>query len=284
MQRLSSLSTSSTSSLQSVYVSNAPTLATIISSSVGSLLDGFGVNNEVKTNIDETTQKSLAKCDTYNKDFTFHTIQIYARPTVIGQHNIDNNQTDKTYENKNNAEKASKGYHHALVVLSSGHPLHPEPLQFVLDRVEGIRFVRVNMIEEELMCGHLILIKEYNDINLKYCDKFRSFVIMQSIEPYNVANNNCLHFVFKFIVEVIKKSEWKNFDNFWNFVKRHFNAKDIKSGKYNTQQNHFATRLSKKKLLYQEKIRLVNEENMRWSWKKGDQLLISSSNFKGQKS
>eukprot|EP01084_Bolivina_argentea_P121381 215089_1 len=133
------------SSSSSQSISTAQRLASL-GSSIGSLLDGVGVNQKSKEKCDALTKQSIALCDTYN-DFTFDTVQVYARPIQqVGAHKAkEDGEKNKT---KENAKKASYGYHHALIILSGGHP---QPQQYVLDRVEGVRFVKANVIESELI-------------------------------------------------------------------------------------------------------------------------------------
>eukprot|EP01084_Bolivina_argentea_P079322 143906_1 len=249
--------------------------------SIDKFLTGAGVDPVAKKRVDEITKDSLAKCDS-NNDFAFHTFQVYARPiATIGTHNSSQDNYIITEEDyKQDAEKASKGYHHALIILTCGG--NPEPIQYLLDRVEGVRFVKKQMVMDELISGHLILVKEYVDLSIQY-KTIKPFILKESAAEYNPSSNNCLTFVYKFIAEVLQKNQWKDDKHFWNFIRHHFNKKDIKKGIYNTQQNHMVKQMSKQNLLYNQKIKLINDEQKRLAWKKGDKINIQSTDFKGIK-
>ena len=282
------LSFSSASSSSAIISSSTGTTITSLIKSVGSasLFDGKGVNQENKKLIDNKTIESLATCDSYETDFIFWKIQFYARPIQgIGDHNTNNddgsnNNNNEQKINKNNAYKASKGYHHGLLILTFGAP---KPIHYVLDRVEGVRFIQVNLIESELQHGHLLLIKEYNNINIPY-SRIKPFIQNESKKIYNVVNNNCLNFVYKFIDEIIKKNEWNDFNSFWKFISTSFNVTDIQCGKYNKQQNDYIKAINDKKVLLQQKIKLINDKQTRNEWKKNDQVLIKLDHFKSAKS
>eukprot|EP01084_Bolivina_argentea_P266323 451697_1 len=255
------------------FMTDAPTLAAIMGS-IGCYLDGFGVDEEIKRKWDDSTSKSVAECDIIkNGDFSFHSARFYARPiSAVGAHNTTYDEKMSQEENKSNAEKASRGYHHGLLILSFGDPV---PTLYLLDRVEGVRFIPYKMVENELKSGHLALIKTYSKLNIKY-KEIKKFIQIQSKKDYNVLTNNCLHFVYEFIKQILKKSKWETFPSFWKFISSHFRLTDIKNGKYNKQQNHFEQEIMKRKLKLEAQIRTNNSDNIRGNWSIGDKVLIKS--------
>eukprot|EP01084_Bolivina_argentea_P047355 87244_1 len=132
------------------FSSTAPSITSILQScGTDSLFTGLGVNEKTKKIIDQKTNESLSQFNAYGKHFMFHTVKLYARPIQdVGTHIADNNNNNDLETNKNNAYKASRGFHHGLLILT--HNSAYEPLTYVLDRVEGIRFIKVQLIESEL--------------------------------------------------------------------------------------------------------------------------------------
>ena len=117
-----------------------------------------------------------------------------------------------------------------------------------MDHVGGVRFTEVEMIETELISGHLKLVKEYNNVNLPYSN-VRPFVQREAAKPYNMALDNCIAFVYKFIDEVLNGVDWSECVKFGRFVQSNFDVNDIKNGAYNQLQNE----LAQKKLLKEAK-------------------------------
>eukprot|EP01084_Bolivina_argentea_P071050 129217_1 len=183
-------------------------------SGIGWFFNDVGVDATKREEWKTITKETIAKCDTYN-NFVLDTIQLYARPIqTIGVHDTYNDENDRQ-QNKKNANKAAMGLHHALLKISGGHP---EPLEYVLDRVDAVRFVKLNStLKDELSSGHLKLIKQYNNSSIKY-EHIRTLILNEIDEAYNLVDNNCLHFAYKFIDEIMKRNEWNNFSNFWRYI------------------------------------------------------------------
>eukprot|EP01084_Bolivina_argentea_P132868 234471_1 len=260
--------------------STALKLANMLGNTLGSFLDGFGVDPQERKKCDQYTTKSLKKCDKINGGkFSFHTIQFYARPIQeVGVHNTVTDAKTSEEEHKNNALNASNGYHHGLLILSYNKP---EPTQYLLDRVEGVRFVKIDTVEEEeLTSGHLVLVKEYKTHLIKY-KHIKQFIQKESKLPYNGAKNNCLHFVYNFIDVVLKKNQWdKDFNKFWSYIMKHFDVDSIESGEYNTQRNY----LLNQKLQLEKQIRKKNDRELRLKWVKGSKIWIKSKNAQATES
>ena len=262
------------SSLRSVQSSStAPTLASLACSSrIDSLLTNGIVDQETKKQIDQKTIETLLKYKGYESS-AFDTAKLYARPIAgIGTHNADiKEEQDEAKENRANVWEASRGYHHGMLVLSG--PGQPESIQFVLDRVEGVRFIRIHEVEAELQEGHLRLVKQYDNLELRYA-KLAPFIERQSKQPYNAAANNCLHFVFQFIDEVLGKNEWSDFKAFWQFVLEFFDAKSIRAGLYDAQQNDYVAQSQRKLETLMRKVRMDNDREARRQWVKGSTVLV----------
>eukprot|EP01084_Bolivina_argentea_P054334 99682_1 len=224
----------------------------------------------------------MAQCNEF-ENFIFDTIQVYARPIAeIGEHHTDNtniNAKKQQQQNKQNAMRASKGYHHTLIILSGG----PQPLQYLLDRVDAVRFMPIKIVENELISGHLILIKEYNEVNLPYL-KIQPFIQQESVKAYNMAINNCIKFVYNFIDKIINKNEWHNFDGFWQFVQSHFDINYIKNGGYNQQKNELKQQKLIKEAQRQQFMRTLHYNKLRINWVINDTLLIKSRDFQARQS